>query len=190
VTTGYLNSAVIDGITYNRQQLQRDAAALVYAYSVNIGTDSQRTKPVVIGETDLDQVGNQEPDPLLVGDTDGIWLHNFTWAHINHEGVSALIWDPIYIRNNNLYPRYRKFMEFMDDIPLNNGRYEPLNASASNSWLRVWGQVDNAGIAAHFWVQNRQHTWHRVIVQEITPTPIDGTITINGLVEGNAELEW
>lgn len=190
MTTGYLNSAVIDGITYSRQQLQRDAAAMLYAYSVNIGTDPQRIKPIVVGETDLDQVGNQEPDPLLAGDTDGIWLHNFTWAHINHGGVSALIWDPIYIRNNNLYPRYRKFMEFMEDIPLNNGRYQQLSATASDPWLRVWGQVDNAGIAAHFWVQNRQHTWHRVVVEQLVPTPINGTITINGLIEGDADLEW
>jgi hypothetical protein len=190
MTTGYLNSAVIDGITYTRQELQRDAAAMLYAYSVNIGNDPERTKPIVIGETDLDQEDNQEPDPLLADDTDGIWLHNFTWAHINHGGVSALIWDPIYIRSNNLYPRYRKFMEFMEDIPLNNGRYEPVDATATDPWLRVWGQVDNAGIAAHFWVQNRQHTWHRVAVEEIAPTPISGTITVNGLAEGQAELEW
>lgn len=190
MTTGYLTSAVIDGITYNRQQLQRDAAAMLYAYSVNIGTDPQRTKPIVIGETDLDQVGSQEPDPLLAGDTNGIWLHNFTWAHINHGGVPALIWDPIYIRNNNLYPRYRKYKEFMENIPLTNGRYQQLSATASDPWFRVWGQVDNAGIAAHFWVQNRQHTWHRVVVEQLVPTPIDGTITINGLVEGDAELEW
>ncbi len=190
MTTGFIDTVTIDGILYNRQQLQRDAAAAVYAYAVHIGTDPARTKPVVIGETDLDQPGNQEPDPLLSNDTAGVWLHNFIWAHINHGGVPALIWDPLYIRMHDLYPRYRNFRAFMEGIPLQNGRYGAVTATASDPMLRVWGQMDQQEGQAHFWVQNRQHTWHRVTVENIQPVPITSIITIGGFNQGDVEVEW
>ena len=188
MTTGWIDSAEIDGEVYLREDLKNDAAAAVYAYSVQVGTDSLRNKPVIWGETDLDMPGSQAPDPLLALDTAGVWLHNFNWAHINHGGLSALIWDTQNIRQHGLFPRYREFMSFMHDIPLHTGQYQPLTASSDNPLIRVWGQVAASGKAAHFWAQNKQHRW-RNIIEGQNPEPEDASIILQGLRPGWFLLE-
>jgi hypothetical protein len=188
MTTGWIDDITIDGQLYNREDLKNDAAAAVYAYSTTVGTHPQRNKPVVLGETDLDMPGNQSPDTLLIQDTQGVWLHNFNWAHLNHGGMQSLIWDSENIRNNNLWSRYKTFQHFMEDIPLTTGQYQQINATSGNENLRVWGQMQASGNAAHFWVQNRNHTWRNVLLNG-TPVPINGIITVNGLMAGGAVLE-
>lgn len=183
MTTGWIDNITIDGQLYDREALKNDAAAAVYAYSITVGEDAQRNKPVILGETDLDMTGSQEPDPMLALDTEGIWLHNFNWAHINHGGMQSLIWNSDNIRNNDLYYRYRGFHHFIKDIPLTTGQYQQLNANSTNSQLRVWGQIQNSGNAAHFWVQNRDHTWRNVL-ENGTPAPQTGLIAVSGLTPG------
>lgn len=187
MTTGWINNYTIDGQSYTREQLRNDAAAAVYAYSDYIFSDPQRNKPVVLAETDLDQPGNQSPDPLLADDTEGVWLHNFNWGHINHGGIAAMIWNDQNIENNNLYYRYKSYMAFMQDIPLNNGLYVALQKTCSNPQLRVWGQQQTTGEAAHCWIQNKDHTWHRVVTLG-NPQPESGTVSIAGLKPGAVEV--
>lgn len=188
MTTGWIDTITIDGVLYNREALKNDAAAAVYAYSVTVGTDSLRNKPVVLGETDLDMPGDQSPDPMLALDTSGIWLHNFNWAHINHGGMSSLIWNSDNIRNNNLHHRYKGFGSFMKNIPILSGTYTKANVISSNNQIRVWGQQQASGNAAHVWVQNRNHTWKNVLLNG-DPTPQSGTISLTGLTPGPMILE-
>ena len=79
-------------------------------------------------------------------------------------------------------------MAFMQDIPLNNGQYIPLNRIISNPQLRVWGQQQTSGNAAHCWVQNKNHTWKNV-VQNGNPEPESGEIVVNGLLPGEVTVE-
>ncbi len=188
MTTGWIDTMTIDGVLYNREALKNDAAAALYAYSVTTGTDPQRNKPVILGETDLDMSGSQSPDPMLALDTAGVWLHNFNWAHISHGGLTGLIWNTENIRNNNLSYRYRGFSSFMSGIPLTTGQYRKIDAVSSNPLLRVWGQAQASGNAAHLWIQNRYHTWKKVVTLG-NPAPENGIITISGLAPGNFQLE-
>lgn len=188
MTTGWIDTIRIDGVLYDREALKNDAAAAVYAYSVTVGTDSLRNKPVVLGETDLDMPGDQSPDTLLVYDTLGIWLHNFNWGHINHGGMQSLIWNSQNIRDNNLYFQYKKYSHFMKGIPLNNGLYQKIQAVSSNPNLRVWGQQQSNGNGAHLWVQNRNHTWKNVLLNGL-PEAQSGSITLEGLTPGPMILE-
>jgi hypothetical protein len=79
-------------------------------------------------------------------------------------------------------------MAFMDDIPLNNGQYVSLDRSISNPQLRVWGQQQTSGNAAHCWVQNKNHTWKNVVMNGDT-SPESGKIVINGLKPGEVTVE-
>jgi len=188
MTTGWINNYTIDGQSYTREQLRNDAAAAVYAYSDYVYNDPQRTKPVIMAETDLDQPGNQSPDPLLASDTEGVWLHNFNWGHISHGGITAMIWNSQNIVNNNLYHRYKSYMAFMHDIPLNNGSYVPLQKNVSNQNLRAWGQQQTTGEAAHIWIQNKNHTWRKVVTQG-KPQAESGFVAISGIKPGVVEVE-
>lgn len=188
MTTGWIDNYIIDGQIYTREQLRNDAAAAVYAYSDYVYNDPQRNKPMILAETDLDQPGNQSPDPLLASDIEGVWLHNFNWGHINHGGATAFIWNNQNIINNNLYYRYRSFTAFMEDIPLNNGLYVPLKRIITNPQLRVWGQQQSTGEAVHFWVQNNNHTWRKVVTTG-KPAPVSGIITLQKLKPGEVEIE-
>jgi hypothetical protein len=188
MTTGWIDTITIDGTLYNREGLKNDAAAAHYAYSKTTGDDPQRNKPVILGETDLDMPGNQSPDTLLALDTAGVWLHNFNWAHIAHGGMTGLIWNTENIRNNNLYYRYKGFSSFMKDIPLTTGQYQKADATSSNPAIRVWGQTSATGNAAHLWIQNRNHTWKKVVTMG-NPAPESGVVTLSGLTPGNITLE-
>jgi hypothetical protein len=188
MTTGWIDEYEIDGEIYSREQLRDDAAAAVYAYSDFVFKDPARNKPMIHAEIDLDQPGDQSPDPLLELDTAGIWLHNFNWGHINHGGSIAFIWNNSNIINNNLHYRYKSYMAFMDDNPLNNGQYVSLDRSISNPQLRVWGQQQTSGNAAHCWVQNKNHTWKNVVMNGDT-SPESGKIVINGLKPGEVTVE-
>jgi len=189
MTTGWIDEYEIDGVVYSREDLKNDAAAAIFAYSDFVWKDPLRNKPVILAETDLDMPGNQSPDPLLVLDTAGVWLHNFNWGHINHGGLTGIIWNNTNIVNNHLYHRYKGFRAFMKNIPLNNGLYVPLKKTVNNSQLRVWGQQQADGRTAHFWVQNSNHTWKRV-VQSGNPAPESGEIRIHGINPGPVEVEF
>lgn len=189
MTTGWIDTITIDGIFYNREDLKNDAAAAVYAYSVTVGTDELRNKPVIWGETDLDVPGSQDPDPMLTLDTSGIWLHNFIWGHINHGGVSGLIWNADNIRSNDLYFRYSTYQAFMKEIELHRGNYKPINVSNTNDKLRIWGQIGFEGRASHFWIQNRDHTWKRVLNHGV-PTPQSEVLEIHDLSAGSTIVEY
>jgi hypothetical protein len=81
-------------------------------------------------------------------DTQGIWLHNFVWGHINAGGMYDLYWYsyehiyPLdsYILNLEHYsapmdlrPVYKPYYNFIKDISLSNGRYVDSGASSANS---------------------------------------------------------
>ncbi|MCS7221256.1 MAG: hypothetical protein N0A15_08145 [Anaerolineae bacterium] len=118
-----------------------------------------------------------------------MWLHNFIWGQINAGGLYELYWDPVNIRRYNLYYHFKAFRDFMDGVPLNNGRYEDARAIASRPDLRVLGQVDRVAGRGHLWVHNRHHTWWNV-VNNVPIPPISGTISVGGLISGTYRVTW
>jgi len=64
------------------------------------------------------------------------------------------------------------------------------NMDLSHANLRALGLKRDD--EAYFWVQNSEHTWHNVVMEDITPTliPAGETATIPGLGVGDYNVEW
>jgi hypothetical protein len=160
---------------------------LYYSTSIRNQLDSASalngvtTKPIIRGE-----VGIPDMNDLLL-DTRGVWLHNFTWAALDPGAMYELFWE---LRNEiatpvgpdgqpGLYEIYKYFGDFLSNIPLNNGYYQNAAASLTDGNLRVTGQKDLVNDRAHLWIQNKNHTWRRV-VDNNAQTGLSGTVTISG----------
>lgn len=169
----------------------RDDSALYHLeHSLNAWLRSPG-KPVVRGEAGItDLASDANPDPDLVKDTNGIWLHKLLFAQVDPGGIYELYWYADTIRTNNLYPIFKRFRDFMAGIPINSGNFIDLAASTSNPSLRVQGQKDLLHNLAFMWVDNRNHTW-RQVVNGANIAAINGVIQISGF-QPNIDLpvQW
>jgi len=178
---------------FNLTHVISDSAHLSAALSMQIGgrAITGPRKPVTRGEVAIgdenDYRGDSEHDQSR--DTQGVWLHNFIWAQINPGGLYELYWDQTNIRRYNLYFHFKAFRDFMDGIPLNNGRYEDARATTSHPDLLVLGQADRTTGRGHLWIRHRQYTW-RNAVDRVTITPVSGQITIPNLAAGTYRVRW
>ncbi|MDW8055033.1 MAG: hypothetical protein RMJ86_10900, partial [Anaerolineae bacterium] len=165
-----------------------DTAHLTSSLSMQVGGRalSGPGKPVTRGEValgdDQDYRGDSEHDQAR--DTEGVWLHHFIWGQINPGGLYELYWDASNIKRYNLYYHFKYFRDFMDGIPLNNGRYRDAQATASDPNLRVLGQVDPVARRGHLWIHNRRHTWRNVVDRVSIPAVQSAAITVPNLPEG------
>jgi len=98
-------------------------------------------------------------------------------------------WDPHNIHRHNLYDHFKTFRDFMDGIPLNNGRYADARALTSHPDLRALGQMDRVARRGHLWLHHRQHTW-RNSIDNVSPTPISGSVTIPNMAAGVYRVTW
>ncbi|MFL7869818.1 MAG: hypothetical protein AB8I58_13375, partial [Anaerolineales bacterium] len=59
-----------------------------------------------------------------------------------------------------------------------------------DSDLRVTGQKDLVNERAHLWIQNKNHTWRKVVDDSAT-SGLSGTVSIGGFPPNNSlNLEW
>ena len=158
-------------------------------------------QPLVRGETGMDTLAQQEWQRSVNSDTQGIWLHNNVWGQINAGGMYDLMWwsaetidrysgnDFNQLRARHIYTPFLTYRNFMAGIPLDNGNYRDLGATTSRPALRAWGQRDDVNGRMHVWVQNRQHTWKRVVFGPAVPS-INGSISIPGVPSGAYTVTW
>lgn len=154
-------------------------------------------KPIVRGETGVlapeGHGGGEHPDIKL--DVEGVYLHNLTWAMLDHNGMYELYWFAANIRgegvgHGDLYDVFRPFRIFMTGIPLGNGHYVNADASSSDPAARVVGQVDPVNHKGHLWIQHADHTWKNV-VDGLDITPIDATIEVPALASpAHYDITW
>ncbi|MCA9931980.1 MAG: hypothetical protein KC419_26025, partial [Anaerolineales bacterium] len=149
--------------------------------------------PVVRGEIGfLDEA----IDLFAANGTNGVWLHNLIWSGINAGGLSELYWTGAPTRDHIIGPAhdhrlmYRTFANFMQAVPLNNGRYADAAPTSSTPDLRAWGQMDATAEQAHLWIQNANHTWGNIAQGRPIP-PVDGQIAIAGFTpEKSYTVTW
>ncbi len=144
-------------------------------------------KPLIAGEAGI--VDGSDWNNDLPRDTAGIWLHNNLWAQLSPGGVPMLFWWASETIPERLYPHYLAYRNFMDGIPINNGSYRDVGATTSDANLRAWGQRDDSNGRMHLWIQNRLHTWTRVVNGPAIPA-ISGSVTIPNVPEGAYQVEW
>jgi hypothetical protein len=143
----------------------------------------------VRGEAGLDSPTTGSFDPNLQKDTRGIWLHNDLWAQVNAGGMYNMFWWASETIPAGYYSHYLAYRNFMQGIPLTNGRYRDAQATASTAQLRVLGQRDDTAGQMHLWIQNTQHTWKRAVAGT-PPAAVNGTITIPNVAAGSYKVEW
>jgi hypothetical protein len=186
MTTGFLDGYTLDGKWYSREDLKRDPSLAIRAYGERLSRDPERNKPVIIGETDLDQQGNQAPDPLLAQDEQGIWLVDWIWGHLAAGGVSALIWDNANIEQNALHGQYRNYSAFIEGMDLANMPFFLPEVSGSDVRTWAFGQAPFDTIL--IWSRNQDYTWHEVLTQGL-PMAVSGHIILTDLQPGQYLIE-
>jgi hypothetical protein len=176
---------------FDTTPMDDDTAWFNRAYGDLLGGASPASgrMPLVRGETGVDSPSLQDWNRDLARDTAGIWLHNNLWGQVNPGGMYDLFWWATETIPTSLYSNYLTFRNFMDGIPLDNGQYRDAQATASDPNLRAWGQRDDSNGRMHLWIQNRLHTWKRVINGPAIPA-IGGTITLPNAADGAYQVEW
>lgn len=155
-------------------------------------------KPVIRGEAGLQSATSDAAHPLVLRDLRGVWLHNYLWAQLNPGGLIESYWwvEPhiLYRRQGEIVydhrSQYGNYYRFIKDLPLNNGFYQDVAASASNSRILTIGQKDMQNRRAHLWIRNADHTWMNVITGAVIE-PVSGSIRVDGFQSGEAfRVEW
>jgi len=188
-STGFIDTATFLGQFYNRQRMQNDPSALMYIYSMHIGNDSLRNKPVIIGEIDLDSPNGQNPDPALSFDTDGIWLKGFLWGHLNAGAVTGLIWDPVNIRNNNLFNIFKPVSKFFSKIQFNKFKFKEPVVQISNPNIQGWGIIDDDGQQIYFYSRHKDFYWRRVL-NHGTPSAENTNFSFFNIKPGSYNIKY
>ncbi len=170
-----------------------DTAHLTAALSQQIGGRALTgpRKPVTRGEVAVGDDDGYRGDAqhAQANDTQGVWLHNFVWAQINPGGLYELYWDQTNIVRHNLYFHFKAFRDFMDGVPINNGRYEDARAMSTHAALIVLGQMDQVAGRAHLWVRHRDFTWWNVL-QGTPIAPASGAVVLPEVANGLYRVTW
>ena len=130
----------------------------------------------------------------LQRDTQGVWYHNFVWSSLDSGALYEIYWYAVpHVYQSGAYdhrPVALAFSNFIQNIALNNGRYQDLAAEVSDPTLRAVGQKDVAAGNAYLWIQNRNHTWKKV-VDGVVIASVTGTVRIGGFASSRTyRLEW
>lgn len=174
-TTGFLESWDIDGRTYDRKDFVEDPALAIRSYGEFFSQDPLRTKPVIIGETDIDQEGDQAPDPMLSLDISGYWLVDWLWGHLAAQGVTGLLWNPENILQNHLYPIFRNFSAFIKGISMS--RQKKFDANSKRLNCRVWAFANDSADTLLLWAKHKELSWRKAVTSGI-PEPIIDSIQL------------
>jgi hypothetical protein len=168
-----------------------DTAWYNHAYGELYGGKSSvgARMPLVRGETGIDSPNEQDWNRDLLLDTEGIWLHNNVWGHINHTGMTDLFWWVSETIPEHFYEHFLTYRNFMDGILITSGNYQNIQVQTSHPNLRAWGQIDEINGSGHLWIQNTNHTWKRIVYGPPIPS-ISGSITLLNLSDGQYQVEW
>jgi hypothetical protein len=157
-----------------KDELANDSARFFGEYDQAAGK-AGFAKPVVWGEQGIDN--NNQPDPLLAKDQQGVWLHKLVWARCGPDGVYPLYWWNEQIFAKSLHPIFGSWNRFMAGIPLTNGAYVNIEGVTSQPDLRVSGQKDLRAGSAYAWIDNQHDSWRAVVDGQSIPA-VSGTVSI------------
>lgn len=201
ITTTWLNAPddIIDPVvraqcrsdsTCYRTAMQGDTTLYHTEHSLNAYRRTP-SKPIVRGEAGLTIAGSDHvPDPQLIQDRNGVWLHKLLFSQADSGGLTELYFYVDEIIGNNLYPVYKRFRDFMVGIPFNSGRFVDASPIVTGANLRAFGQKDVANNRAFVWIDNRTHTWKRMVNGQ-APTPTSGTLVIAGFTPNvTLPIQW
>ncbi len=180
----------------DRKLMERDAAHYHLWHSREFA-GWEMPFPVVRGEAGMVPFNSDTDDINGLGlqrDVSGVWYHNFVWSTIDSGALHEIYWyaEPhVYAAGSHDHRNVAlAYHQFMDGIALNNGQYRDIAAEVTDSNVRIAGQKDTASGKAHFWVQNKNHTWKNVVDNKLL-SPVSGFLRIGGFAPNRLyDLEW
>jgi len=112
--------------------------------------------------------------PYCVEDRAGVAIHNGAWAalHAGSAGTGMYWWTKDTIMPLDLYGVFTPLARYLDGVHLTEWDLVPREVTASHEQIRALGLVGDRH--ALVWLQNREYTWHRTVVEERAPTPVGG----------------
>ncbi len=178
---------------FNEPRTDQDTAAfaqyLGLAYTSYSG-DPSIGKPLTIGETDL--VTPTGYDTGIQSDTDGVYMRQFCWAHLNPSGCSVFLYTNAggWAMGHGFYKYAAAYQRFLQGVPFDSGGYRHIEAGVSDPRLIVIGQKDVRSGSAHFYAYNRDANWRNMTFAPAGVTPIEAaTVTVPGLKAGTYRVE-
>jgi hypothetical protein len=168
------------------EELARDMAGLIEKWLEPVRHFS---KPYLFTEFG---VIREKPEIRALCDADrqGVHLHNGLWAPLalGAAGTGHLWWWGQYVDPKNLYFHFAPVARFAAGIPWTTAGFERATVEASDPNLRVVGLRGKP--LSILWLQNKTHTWWRMIHKEPNP-PVEGTeVRMTGLPEGSYRIEY
>ncbi len=127
-------------------------------------------QPVMRGETMVVEGDTSSYAKLLLKDTGGIWLKHWLWSQLHWDQLYELFWYARQVITQEDPPgkdqrkHFLALARFLEGIPIHNGNYEDLGATARG--YLVVGQKDRINDRAHFWVRadgKVPYTWVNVV---------------------------
>ena len=143
-------------------------------------------KPHLFGEFGTDAGG-----PNSNNDPNGINLHNGIWSSVmsGSAGTAMLWWWDNYIDPKNLYYHFKPLSQFVSDVDWLDADFRDASIDIEEkSSLRIFGLQNDR--EALLWLQNSDHTWHRMLEGKSLEATKPTNIIINGLRDGNYLIEW
>lgn len=132
-------------------------------------------------------------------DSTGIHVHNCIWAQLMASAAMNTptywwVWE--YIIPYDLYSAWKGATSFAKVLPFydrgqtvsTDAGIAAVIATSSDPRIRILGQKKSS--TGYFWIQNKEHTWSRVIREGLQPTPTSATVTIPGFENGSYRVDW
>ncbi len=127
-------------------------------------------------------------------DTAGVHIHNGIWAGLMCKlAVLPQTWWWEDFRSRSVWwDHYLALANFTEGIEFNKGHFlrQRFEDCSADSRLRTLGMVN--GRQRLLWIQNKENTWYRVVIDHLTPSTVAaGTqVTIPDVPIGEYDVEW
>lgn len=169
---------------YVRDRTELDAAELVLD---RVDRHAAFGKPVLVAEFGF--LGTRDFNPLNEADKTGVHLHNGIWAAALGGAAGSVLswWWDSYLPSKDLCYHYAALARFFRGQALPGADWKPVRDKGGA--IRVVGLRGPS--AALLWVQHRDNTWYRRVVEQRQATPLPRTtLDLGGLAVGRYRIEW
>lgn len=165
-----------------------DEVASVLARVQFLKANIPANKPAIIAEFGL-ATKDWGRSPYMEQDAELSHFHNSLWASaLSGLSGTVMFWWWETIDKMNAYGHYKPLAKFLKGIPFTDG-LQPTKAISSDARVRIIGLQGKD--RAYLWLFNSDASWHRLVAEKATISPINGAILkLNGLMPGTYRLQW
>jgi len=145
-------------------------------------------KPFLVAEFGF--LGTSDFNPLNEADKTGVHLHNALWSSAlgGCAGTAMLWWWDSYLQTHDLSYHFAALEKFLRGETLPAADWTPIRDRGTGA-VRVLGLKGRS--AALLWIQHRENTWYRRLVERRAPAILPAAgVELGQLEEGRYRIEW